>query len=128
MRPNTEYIIDISHSPDRKPRGFIKALIKRPGRPAEMVWFANTLESYQRVVDGYIETVTLASDLIIICNEEGRMLGLPHNCNICSMDFFGTIILTGSKGDDFASLKYSPEQLLQFFPELFGERKEETGC
>lgn len=119
MRPNTEYIIDISHSPDRKPRGFIKALIKRPGRPAETVYIRNTLESFQKAVGGYVEAVTLASDLVIICNEEGRLLRLPHNCNICNVDFVGTIILTGSNGDDFASLKYSPEQLLQFFPELF---------
>ena len=118
MRSTTEYIIDISHSPDR-PRGFIKALVKRPGRPAEMIWLRNTLESYQRIVGGHIEAENLASDVVIICNEEGKLLGLPYNCTLCGEDFVGTIIITGSKRDDFSSLKYSPEELLRVMPQLF---------
>lgn len=84
----------------------ILAVIKEPGKaPAVEPWFENTLESFQAAVGGNIETVTLATDLILICNEEGRLLGLPHNCNVCGVDFCGTILAVGSKGDDFASLK-----------------------
>lgn len=84
----------------------ILVVIKEPGKaPAVEPMFENTLESFQAAVGGYIETVTLATDLIIICNEEGRLLGLPHNCNVCGVDFCGTILAVGSKGEDFASLK-----------------------
>ena len=56
---------------------------------------------------GYIETVTLATDLIIICNEEGRLLDLPFNIELCGVGFVGTILAVGAKGDEFASLKAS---------------------
>ena len=84
----------------------ILVVIKEPGKaPVVEPLFENTLESFQSAVGGYIETVTLATDLILICNEEGRLVGLPHNCNVCGVDFCGTILAVGSKGDDFASLK-----------------------
>lgn len=84
----------------------ILVVIKEPGKaPVVEPWFENTLESFQAAVGGYVETATLATDLILICNEEGRLLGLPHNCNVYGVDFCGTILAVGSKGDDFASLK-----------------------
>ena len=84
----------------------ILVVIKEPGKaPAVDPLFDNCLESFQRCVGGYIETVTLATDLAIICNEEGRILGLPHNCEACGVDFCGTVIAVGVKGEDFASLK-----------------------
>lgn len=84
----------------------ILVVIKEPGKaPVVDPTFENALESFQAAVGGYIETVTLATDLIIICNEEGRLMGLPHNCNVCGVDFVGTILAVGSKGEDFASLK-----------------------
>lgn len=49
----------------------IKVIIKQPGRAPYVTNISNTLENLQKTVDGYIETVTLCSDLVIICNEEG---------------------------------------------------------
>ena len=84
----------------------IMVVIKEPGKkPVVDPFFDNTLEAFQKAVGGYIETVTLASDLVIICNEEGRILGLPHNCEVCGVDFCGTILAVGTKREEFASLK-----------------------
>ena len=76
----------------------IRVISKRPGCPPRSVWVSNTLENLQRNVGGYIETVKLATDMCVICNEEGRLLGLPHNCTICGVDFVGDILLVGVKG------------------------------
>lgn len=64
----------------------------------------NTLKALQREVSGYIKTVTIASDAVIICNEEGRILGLPDNCRVCGVDFVGTVLIVGTKGDEFCDV------------------------
>lgn len=84
----------------------ILVIIKEPGQaPRLEPLFENTLEAFQEAVDGYIEAVTIAEDLVIICNEEGRLRGLPFNVNVCGVGFVGTVIAVGVKGDEFASLK-----------------------
>ena len=70
----------------------IKVYIKEPGKSPELKSIDNTLEALQQTVGGYIETVTLADNSVIICNEEGRLRGLPFNCLIWGCDFLGTII------------------------------------
>ena len=80
--------------------------IKQPGKlPAIEPLFDNRLESFQKAVGGYIEAVTVASDLVLICNEEGRLLNLPFNATICGMDFYGPVLAVGTNGEEFASLR-----------------------
>lgn len=84
----------------------ILVVIKEPGQaPKVEPLFENTLEAFQKAVDGYIETVTVTEDVVIICNEEGRLRGLPFNVELFGVGFVGTIIVSGVKGDEFASLK-----------------------
>lgn len=52
----------------------IKVIVKDPEKPARVVWISNTLENLQKTVGGYIETVTISTDAVIICNEEGNLL------------------------------------------------------
>lgn len=86
----------------------ILVIVKRPGEPSELEpLFENTLEAFQRAVGGYIETVTFASDAAVICNEEGRLQRLPYNCTLLGVDFFGTVLIVGVKGDEFASVRGS---------------------
>lgn len=86
----------------------ILVLIKEPGKPACLdPLFDNTLEAFQEAVGGYIETVTIQDGVVIICNEEGRLMGLEPNVDINGIDFVGTILAVGVKGDEFASLKSS---------------------
>lgn len=86
----------------------ILVVIKRPGEdPVVEPLFENTLEAFQSEVGGLIETVTIAKDLVLVCNEEMRILKLPYNGNVFGVDFYGTVIAVGVKGDEFASLKAS---------------------
>lgn len=84
----------------------ILVVIKEPGKqPVVEPLFENTLEAFQKVVGGYIETVTIYTDLVLICNEEGRLLGLPFNSNILGVPFYGTVLAVGVKGEEFMSVK-----------------------
>lgn len=86
----------------------ILVVVKEPGKaPRVEPLFENSLHALQQAVGGCIETVTLCTDLVIICNEEGRLMGLPHNCCVFGVDFVGTVVAVGTKGEDFASLKAS---------------------
>jgi len=74
---------------------------------------SNSLENLQRFVGGYIETVTPFTNLVIICNEEGRLRGLPYNCTILGYDFYGDILIAGVKGDEFADIPFPDVKVLR---------------
>ena len=82
----------------------MRAWLKEPGQPGHTVIIVDELELLQQIVGGYIETVTLADDLVIICDEEGRLKEKPYNCNIAGIDFVGTILAVGTEGCVFASI------------------------
>ena len=83
----------------------LRALIKRPNEDiGHVTAISPRLENLQRIVQGYIETVT---------NEEGRIYDLPANCIVKIQDgpnvggtvsFVGEIIALGVNGDEFADL------------------------
>ena len=97
----------------------IKVLIKDPGKKPRSTWISKTLDNLQKTVGGYIETVTLASDLVVICNEEGRLKGLPYNCEICGIKFLGTIILCGKNEDDFDNIPCDYQAAKRMFGNLW---------
>ncbi len=99
----------------------ILVLIKEPGKaPVVEPLFDNTLESFQKAVGGYIETYYLRANITVVCNEEGKLKGLPYNITIGREDFVGTIVLCGTTVDDFCSLKAS--QIPRLMAILGGER------
>lgn len=82
----------------------MKVIRKKPSCAPAIIEVENTLEALQAEVGGYIETVTITSDAVIICNEEGRILGLPDNCRVCGVDFVGTILVVGRNKDEFCDV------------------------
>lgn len=97
----------------------ISVLIKEPGKKPRHVNISDSLTNLQRTVNGYIETVTVAKDLVVICNEEGLIRNLPYNCTICGAALCGTIIMCGVDGDEFADLPYSWDDIKRLFHALF---------
>lgn len=96
----------------------IKCLLKKPGEKAKPVEVANDLSAFQGLVGGYIETFPIASDLVIICNEEGKLIGLPYNVSIMGEDFVGNILLVGTKRDEFADIPVDVSVLKLLIPQL----------
>ena len=97
----------------------MKVIAKNPGEPFREMEVDNTLEALQAFVQGYIETVTLFTDMCIICNEEGAIRGLPYNVTIMGYPFVGPILFVGTKEDEFCDAPLNLEQ----FNYLFGKEK-----
>lgn len=84
----------------------INVIIKYPNKPARMFTIPDELWVYQELVGGYIETVTIAEDALLIVNEEGRLLGLEENV----LGLVGTVLLVGVDDEDFADAPITPEE------------------
>ena len=48
------------------------------------------------------------------------MLGLPHNCEVCGIDFVGTIVFAGVAGEDFADFPIGFQNFKKMFWGLWG--------
>lgn len=82
----------------------MQVVIKQPGKAPSITDIPNTMEALQAAVGGYIETVTMAEDLCLICNEDGRALGLEPNCSIFGVRFVGPVLAVGFSGDEFTGI------------------------
>lgn len=83
----------------------ILVVTKRPGEePQIQALFPNDLASLQNFVGGYIETVTLAAGVVLVCNEEGRLQGLAPNVCLQGQTFVGPVLVAGTHLDEFTSL------------------------
>ena len=92
---------------------FLRVLVKRPGLPLRAEVVENTLRSMQELVDGPIECVTVATDLAIVCNEEGRLRGLSPSATILGTQFVGPVAFVGVRGEDFMSITRAGERLVR---------------
>ena len=96
----------------------MRVVIKKPGKMAEARDVANTLESFQSLVGGYIETVYLTNHLIMIVNEEGKLLDLPNNFTWHNDPIKGNAVFVGVKDDEFVDIDSGLEaDLLDFWKE-----------
>ena len=90
----------------------------------EVITIPHTLEDMQTVVDGGIEAIYPFTDSIaLVCNEEGKLLGMEPNRAICDPDtgeiveiICGTFFICGLTTDDFASLT---AKQIQYYTKLF---------
>lgn len=69
----------------------------------------NTLKAKQSYVGGLIQVVSLTPEIIVICNDEGKIQQLPPNRAWVEssgvVDFFaGNILCVRHSGDEFASI------------------------
>ena len=85
----------------KKKKETINAVIKLPGKNPQLRTIPNTLEALQGLVGGYIETLPVASDLVVIVNEEGRLQGLPYNMVFAGQSLVGPIVFVGVDGEEF---------------------------
>nr|WP_270440591.1 DUF3846 domain-containing protein [Butyricicoccus sp. AF86-03b2A] len=91
----------------------MKAIRKKPGCEPEVIDIDNTLAALQQEVEGYIEVITLPYGAAIICNEEGRILGLPDNCRFYGVDFVGTVLIVGVNGPELCDVPAFFKRMVQ---------------
>lgn len=85
----------------------MKVFFKEPGKKLRQMNVPNELRVLQDLVGGYVESVTLFEDLAILCDEEGRLKGLPYNCEVCGIQFCGPILFVGVDGDNFCDVPWT---------------------
>lgn len=97
----------------------IKILKIEPGKAPEVTEINNDLKSMQEMVDGYIQIVPLGDDACIVCNEEGKLIGMEANRILGCDVIVGPFFVAGDDGsEDLCSL--SEDQIAEY-SEQFAE-------
>ena len=103
----------------------IKVLMVAPGEHPKEVVLKNDLDALQKAVSigceyqGLIEVISLEKGVCIICNEEGKLLGLEGNRRLCSDIIAGVFYVVGEdKCGNFVSLT---EAQMQYYIKRFWE-------
>ena len=110
---------------DSKPENTISVLLVQPGKYPKMITIEDNLEAMQKVVGGDIEEyMPYEEEVAIICNEEGKIAGLPLNraiydddknmIDIIAGDFF--IAYAPISSEKFLSL---PKEMADKYREKF---------
>lgn len=89
----------------------MKILVVPPEKVPEEMEISGSLESMQKVVGGLIQAIYPFEDPVaLVCNEEGKLLGLPWNRALYDSDdnlyeiIAGTFFICGIDSSDFCSL------------------------
>lgn len=93
----------------------IKVLLVNPYELPKEVEIDNTLKAEQQMVKGNIECVYLPNnpDVVLICNEEGKINGMKCNRDIGYDIIFGPFLVVGDdRKGNFTSL--TEEQMINY--------------
>lgn len=84
-----------------------------PGRAPYTAEIDGTdFRALQEFVGGYIEAVAIPLGLWLICNEEGKLLGLPANRRIPNGDIVvGPFFVCRAQGENFSDLPEEDDEL-----------------
>lgn len=91
----------------------MKIVKKEPGGKFYTKEIPNTLEAMQAEIGGYIECVTVDRTCCIVCDDEGRIKGLPFNVKLAGMNFVGPIMIVGTKEDEFCDVPKMVVEILE---------------
>lgn len=84
----------------------IRILYKKINQPPKELVIKNDLKTMQKLVDGLIEVVPYMDNILMICNEEGKICNKPINLvfdnDLIAGDCF---FVRDSKSGNFSSLK-----------------------
>ena len=95
----------------------MKVIRKQPGKMPEVIDVENDADAIRAELDGFIEAVTIAEDLAILCDEEARIKGKETNIAMkgLGVDFCGTILIVGVDGEEFCDVPKLDAVLWGFF-------------
>ena len=100
----------------------IKVLALLPMELPKEIELDNTLEAMQKFVGGLIECITLSdtgSAVTLVCNDEGKLLGLPLNRPLWD----GADVLAGpgflAGCDNEGNMTSLPQSAMDFYKEKF---------
>lgn len=101
----------------------MKVLVIKRSKEPELEEIDGSLESMQKIVEGYIEVIEAFDDPIaLVVNEEGKINGLPVSRFLFYQDvenvdpICGTAFLCGLGEDDLADI---PDDLIEKYTAMF---------
>lgn len=96
----------------------MKVILVEPEKTARPAEIDNGLKAMQDIVGGTIQALYPWDDMAaVICNDEGKLIGLPLNRVLEDYDVIaGTFFICGIQDDTFCSLT---EQQLQKYEQMF---------
>lgn len=102
----------------------IKVLKVEPMKAPEAVTLKNELHELQKAVSigapdvGLIEIIELNDEVCILCNEEGKLLGLPPNRRFRNDILVGTFYFTGQNYEE-GELASLPDHLIEYLSKQY---------
>lgn len=105
----------------------LNLLLVKPNELPKKITIKNTLKEKQKLVGGLIEYVYLpnCNDVVLICNEEGKLLGLPPNRDIGYDIVCGDFLIVGDDPELGEDRSLTEEQITKYskmFDELSIEK------
>lgn len=91
----------------------IRVVVAEVGKAPEAREIDGSLESFQKIVGGYIEAVRrvgLPQGMDLFVNEEGRLHGMPFNRYVAGFDLLGPIVIAASD-DEGETTSLSDDQI-----------------
>lgn len=82
----------------------MKIVIKKVGQAPEVKEIKGELHEMQEIVGGYIECFKVFDNILCVCNEEGKLKGLPINFTFGGDFIVGDVFFCLSGFDDFEGL------------------------
>lgn len=94
----------------------LRCLLVEPNKLPKEIEIDNTLEAKQHLVGGYIECVYTLNDnsVVFICNEEGKINGMPLNRDIGHDIIAGPFLIVGDDYENGEIISLNENQILRY--------------
>ena len=116
--------IGFDESKAQIPEGMMRVLYVEPGKAPIDTEIPNTLEAEQQAVHGLIDLVYLGRGAILVCNDEGKLIGMDGNRVLDNGTIIaGPFFIVGDSGENFCSLS---DAQAEYFTQRFQEPEEIT--
>ena len=110
-----------------KPDNLLRVVYVEPNKPAVEAELDPDIKYLQKAVGGLIECVYNGDGTILVCNDEGKLIGMEGNRRLGNGSIIaGPFFIVGDGGEDFRSLtNQETERYLQRFaqPEQISQRE-----
>lgn len=94
-------------------------LFKEPSKPARLFDIEGTIEEFENLCQGELQIVYAEYDMAILCNVNGRLLGLEPNIPVSDCGFAdvieGNVVIVSvrTEGNGFCSLEDDQIEILR---------------
>ena len=82
----------------------MKVVIKKVNENPVLTYINGDLKEMQEIVGGYIETFPVYDNILCVCNENGKLMGLRPNFKFGFDTIVGNVFFVAAGYEDFESL------------------------